>query len=145
MPAIVGFGVTARLARAEQAAVAVRTEALVARLWETLRAAVPDVVRNGPSAGPRLPNTLNVSFPGCAGESLLVLLDLAGIAASLGSACAAGSTEPSHVLRAMGRDRDAARAGLRLSLGPTTTAADVDRVLAVLPGLVRQVRTGVAA
>jgi len=145
VPAIIGFGVAARLARVEQADVATRTAALVERLWQGLRSSVPDVLRNGPAAAPRLPNTLNLSFPGCAGESLLVLLDLAGIAASLGSACAAGSTEPSHVLRAMGRERAAARAGLRLSLGPTTTAADVDRVLAVLPDLVRQVRAGAAA
>jgi cysteine desulfurase len=145
VPGIVGFGVAARLARAEVDGVAAANAALVERLWSGLHARVPDAVRHGPSAGPRLPNTLNVRFPGCAGESLLVLLDLAGIAASLGSACAAGSTEPSHVLLAMGLDAAAARSGLRLSLGPTTTAAEVDVIVDVLPRLVAQVRGGVAA
>jgi cysteine desulfurase len=74
-----------------------------------------------------------------------VLLDLAGVAVSVGSACAAGSTEPSHVLLAMGLDPAAARSGLRLSLGPTTTAAEVDVIVDVLPRLVAQVRGGVAA
>jgi cysteine desulfurase len=142
---IVGFGVAARMARARQVDEATAAGRLVEQLWQGLRAALPDVVRNGPASAPRLPNTLNVSFPGASGESLLVLLDLAGIAVSVGSACAAGAAEPSHVLAAMGRDADAARGGLRLSVGPTTTAADVDRVLAVLPALVAQVRAGVAA
>src|SRR5581483_3566401 len=117
--ALVGFGVAARLARAELETEAARQGELTARLWDGLRAALPDVRRNGPADGARLPNTLNVSVPGCAGESLLVLLDLAGIAASAGSACAAGSPEPSHVLAAMGRDREAARSGIRFSVGRT--------------------------
>ncbi len=115
--AIVGFGVAARIARLEVDAEATRLAALTEALWSGLRARIPDAVRNGPSTGPRLPNTLNVGFPGVPGESLLVRLDLDGVAASLGSACAAGAAEPSHVLRAMGRDADAARGGLRLSLG----------------------------
>jgi cysteine desulfurase len=73
-----------------------------------------------------------------------VLLDLAGVAASLGSACAAGSPEPSHVLRAMGLDVEAARGGLRLSLGPETTAAEIDAVVDLLPRLVGQVRQAAA-
>jgi cysteine desulfurase len=145
LPAIVGFGVAARLARADQARQAASTAALAERLWEGLHGRMPDVVRNGPATGPRLPNTLNVSFPGTSGESLCILLDLEGIAASVGSACAAGAAEPSHVLRAMGRDADAARSALRLSLGRETTAADVDHVVAVLPRLVAQVRAGAAA
>jgi cysteine desulfurase len=143
--AIVGFGATARIARAEQAAAAATAAALVERLWTGLRARIPAVMRNGPASGPRLPNTLNVAFAGCAGESLLVLLDLAGVAVSLGSACAAGAAEPSHVLLAMGRSREAARSALRFSLGPGTTAADVDRVVELLPPLVVQVRAGAAA
>src|SRR5262249_60765921 len=97
------------------------------------------------ATGEALPNTLSVRFPGCTGESLLVLLDLAGIAVSLGSACAAGSAEPSHVLLAMGLDREAARSAIRLSLGPSTTPADIDRVVDVLPGPVAQVRGEAAA
>jgi cysteine desulfurase len=145
VPAIVGFGVAARLARADLDRQAAVTSALVERLWAGLRERLPDVVRNGPAVGPRLPNTLNVSFSRTSGESLCILLDLEGIAASVGSACAAGAAEPSHVLRAMGRDADAARSALRLSLGPETTAADVDHVVAVLPRLVAQVRAGAAA
>jgi cysteine desulfurase len=143
--AIVGFAVAARLARQGLAAASPRMATLVDRLWTGLRARVPNVIRNGPATSARLPNTLNVSFPGCTGESLMVLLDLSGIAVSVGSACAAGAAEPSHVLLAMGRDPDAARGGLRFSLGPETTAADVERVLEVLPTLVAQVRGGAAA
>jgi cysteine desulfurase len=140
--AIVGIGVAARLARADDA---VATGRLIDRLWSGLRRSVPDVVRNGPAVGPRLPNTLNVSVPGCAAESLLILLDLAGVAVSSGSACAAGAAEPSHVLLAMGRDEESARSGLRFSVGPSTRLEDVDRVLGVFPALVAQVRAGVAA
>jgi cysteine desulfurase len=143
--ALVGFGVAARLARLELEQTARRAAARVERLWAGIRASIPGVRRNGPATGPRLPNTLNVSFADCAGESLLVLLDLAGVAVSLGSACAAGAAEPSHVLRAMGRDPEAARNGIRLSLGPATTDAEIDRVLGLLPALVAQVRTGAAA
>lgn len=142
---IVGFGAAAAAAAAELDAAAARTRALTERLWEGLRIAVPDVRRHGPMGGDCLPNTLNVGVPACAGESLLVLLDLDGIAVSLGSACAAGAPEPSHVLVAMGLEREAARAGLRFSLGPTTTAAEVDAVIAAFPRAVAQVRGYAAA
>ena len=118
---------------------------LVDRLAAGIRTRLPDARVNGPSGWPRLPNTLNVTVPGCSGESLVVLLDLAGIAVSAGSACAAGAAEPSHVLLAMGRDRETARSALRVSVGATTTVADVDRLLAVLAEVVAQVRRGAAA
>ena len=143
--AIAGFGAAAREARRRVAAWTGEARALTDRLWDGLVARIPDVVRNGPAAEPRLPNTLNVSFPGCAGESLVLLLDLSGVAASAGSACAAGAVEPSHVLLAMGRDATAARAGLRLSVGPESSAGEIDPVLDLLPPLVRQVRAGAAA
>ena len=142
---IAGFGAAARTARAELGDSTDRMRALRDRLWQGITAALPDAVLNGPASEPRLPNTLNVSIPGIAGESLLVLLDLAGVAASLGSACAAGAPEPSHVLRAMGRSETDARNGLRLSLGPTTTANDVAYVIDVLPRVVAQIRAGRAA
>ena len=142
---IVAFAEAARLARRDLAVAAAHCARLVDRLWSGLRASMPGVQLNGPAAPPRLPNTLNLTFPGCSGDSLVVLLDLAGIAVSAGSACAAGAAEPSHVLAAMGRDRETARSGLRLSVGPATTDADIDRVLAVLPDLVAQVRRGAAA
>jgi cysteine desulfurase len=143
--AIVGFGAAARAVRGELVASAAAARALTERLWDGLVACIPGVVRNGPAGEPRLPNTLNVSFPGCAGESLVMLLDLAGVAVSAGSACAAGAVEPSHVLLAMGRDPSAARGGLRLSVGPQTTGDEIDHVLDLLPALVRQVRAGAAA
>jgi cysteine desulfurase len=142
---IAGFGAAADVARRELSAAATRMDALRARLWDGLRASFPDVVLNGPASGPRLPNTLNVTIPGCDGESLVTLLDLDGVAASLGSACAAGSAEPSHVLRAMGRSDAGARHGLRLSLGPGTTAAEIERALEILPRAVAQVRREAAA
>jgi cysteine desulfurase len=142
---IVGFGAAATAAAAELDAAPARMRALTERLWEGLRIAVPDVLRHGPAGGVRLPNTLNVGVPGCAGESLLVLLDLDGVAVSLGSACAAGAPEPSHVLLALGLDRETARAGLRFSLGPTTTAAEIDAVIAAFPRAVQQVRGYAAA
>jgi len=142
--AVAGFGAAAHAAQAGLAMAPARMAGLRDRLWDGLHARLPDMVRHGPSSGPCLPNTLNVGFPGCAGESLLVLLDLAGVAVSLGSACAAGSPESSHVLRAMGLDADAARGGLRLSLGPDTTEAEIDAVVDLLPRLVRQVRSEAA-
>jgi cysteine desulfurase len=142
---IVGFGAAARVARAELDATATRLAALRDRLWASIQAALPDVRLNGPADEPRLPNTLNLSIPGVAGESLLVLLDLEGIAASLGSACAAGAPAPSHVLRAMGRSEQEARSGLRLSLGPDSDGEGIDRVARALPRLVRQIRAGRAA
>jgi len=142
---VVGFGEAARLARRELTLAAAHAARLVDRLWAGIQTRVPGAVRNGPASPPRSPNTLNVSFPGCRGESLVVLLDLAGIAVSAGSACAAGAAEPSHVLLAMGRDPETARSGLRLSVGAGTTDADVERVLVVLPELVAQIRRGAAA
>jgi cysteine desulfurase len=144
VPGIAGFGAAARLARGDLAD-APRQAALRERLWAGIRTAAPDAVRNGPAGEPALPNTLNVTLPGVAGESLLVRLDLEGVAASLGSACAAGAPEPSHVLRAIGREPEAARSGLRLSLGPTTTADEIERAVAVIAAAVARIRTGRAA
>lgn len=107
-----------------------RLEALRDRLVAGVRAAVPDAVANG--GGERLPGIANLTFPGCSGESLLLLLDAAGVECSTGSACTAGVAEPSHVLLALGADEAAARGSLRLSLGYTTTGADVDALVAAI-------------
>lgn len=101
---------------------------------------VPQAVLNGDSIQ-RLPGNVNVSFPGIAGESLLLLLDEAGICASSGSACASGSLEPSHVLLAIGRSPQLASASLRLTLGRGTTDEDVDTLLAVIPAAVARLRS----
>lgn len=102
--------------------------------------AVPQAVLNGDPIQ-RLPGNVNVSFAGIAGESLLLLLDEAGICASSGSACASGSLEPSHVLLAIGRSPQLASASLRLTLGRGTTDEDVDTLLAVIPAAVERLRS----
>jgi cysteine desulfurase len=96
-------------------------------------AAVPDAILNGAPPGPgRLPGNAHISFPGCEGDALLMLLDAKGIACSTGSACTAGVAEPSHVLLAMGADEKRSRGSLRFSLGHTSTQSDVDALGAVI-------------
>jgi cysteine desulfurase len=96
-----------------------------------VRAAFPDAIRHGDPAH-CLANTLNVSFPGLDGESLLINLDLAGIAASSGSACMVGSIQPSHVLLAMGVPTELAQATVRFSLGQENTAEEISRIAPLL-------------
>ncbi len=106
--------------------------------------ALDGVRLNGP-ASERLPGNVNVSFRGADSESLLLALDLQGVAASSGSACTSGSLEPSHVLAAIGLDPETAAGTLRFSLGRWTTTEEVDAVLAILPGVVEQVRSAFVA
>ena len=89
---------------------------------------------------PRTANTTNISFDNVEGEALVIALDLKGVAVSGGSACHSGSTEPSHVLMAMGLDKNAARASLRFSLMKTATEADIEHVLRVVPEAVERLR-----
>jgi len=100
---------------------------------------VPDAVPNGDPVR-RLPGNAHFSFPGCEGDSLLMLLDARGIECSTGSACSAGVARPSHVLLAMGADEDTARSSLRFSLGHTSTEADVAALLEALPPVVDRAR-----
>ena len=95
-----------------------------------IRAASPGAVIVG-ATSPRLPNTLNVALPGMLAETLVIRFDLAGIALSAGSACSSGKVGASHVLDAMGMARDVATAAIRISLGPSTTDADVQRFITV--------------
>ncbi len=134
---IVGFGAAAALAREGLEAEAARVAALRDRL-EARLLAIPGARRNGD--GPRLPNTTNVSFEGTEAEGLLIALDLEGIAVSTGAACAAGGVEPSHVLRAMGLPPERVQSSLRLSLGRTTTEADVDHAADVIAAVVARQR-----
>ncbi|GMV41458.1 MAG: cysteine desulfurase [Myxococcales bacterium] len=136
VPGIVGFGVAARVA-ARAAAEPARIAALRDRLWRGLEAM--GAHRNGDPER-CLPNTLNVSVDGTEGEVVLASLDLAGVSVSSGSACTAGSLEPSHVLLAMGLSRERARAAVRFSLGRGTTAEEIDRVLSLLPDIVARTR-----
>jgi cysteine desulfurase len=142
--AAVAFSVAAGEASAALAAENARLTVLRDRLIGGVRQVVPAAVLNGPDptrgadAASRLAMNAHFSFPGCEGDSLLFLLDAAGIAVSTGSACQAGIPEPSHVLQAMGRDELASRGALRVTLGHTTTDADVDAFLSALPAAYAQ-------
>lgn len=108
------------------------------QLISGIKSQIPDSIINTPANS--LPGIVNVSFPGTKGETLLLLMDMEGIACSTGSACSAGVHRPSHVLIALGRTEDEAIGTLRLSLGAQSTEADVTRVLAVLPKVVEKAR-----
>jgi cysteine desulfurase len=138
VPAVAGFAAAVEVAVKEQADNAARLTTLRNRLVDAVRRAVPDAVLNG--ADDRLPGNVHCSFPGCEGDSLLMLLDARGIECSTGSACSAGVPQPSHVLLAMGRDPDVARSSLRFSLGHTSTEADVDAVAEALGPCVERAR-----
>ncbi len=125
------------LAVQEQPTYAERTAALTRALWSTLLEADHELRLLGPAIdAPRLPNTLCVRLPQTDGRVLVTRLDLEGVEASAGSACASGSLEPSHVLRAMGYDDETARSGLRLSLGRTSSRDECDHAARVLKKLV---------
>jgi cysteine desulfurase len=136
---IAGFGVAAELAAKEVYEKADRVRALRDRLLEGIRSVVPDVLVNG-DLDERVPGNVNVCIPKTEGETLLLLLDQAGIACSSGSACSSGALDPSHVLLAIGVGRDHAKGSLRFSLGRSSTDDDVDAVLTVLPGVVAKAR-----
>jgi cysteine desulfurase len=139
VPGIAGLGAACALAARELPERASRWAALRDRLWAGICEKVPRVRRNG-SAEHVLCNTLNLEIEGASGEVLVQALDLEGIAASTGAACASGSVHPSHVLEAMGRSAASARSALRLSVGHGVDEAGIDRVLAVLPDLVARAR-----
>ncbi|RYJ01542.1 MAG: aminotransferase class V-fold PLP-dependent enzyme, partial [Actinomycetales bacterium] len=140
---IASFAAAVEVTVAGQAESSARIERLRQRLVEGVLQVVPDAIVNGdPVPGPehRLPNIAHVTFPGCEGDAMLMLLDAQGIEVSTGSACAAGVPQPSHVLLAMGYDDVAARGSLRFSLGHTSTEADVDALLAALPAVHERAR-----
>jgi len=137
VPGIAAFARAAQLAVSEIGDSRVRIAALRDRLWEGISSSVPSATRNG-SADRCLPGILNVSFAAIDGEALLLNLDLLGIAVSTGSACTAGAAGPSHVLEAMGVEPRLAQSSIRFSLGRDNTEADVDRVLDILPDVVKR-------
>jgi cysteine desulfurase len=139
VPAIAGLGVAARLAAGKMAAEGARVGALRDRLEAGVLKSVPATVVNG-APQLRVPNTTNISFDRVEAESLLIALDLDGIAVSTGSACSSGTLEPSHVLRAMGFGAHRTQNSLRFSLGLFSTEEEVDRVIEVLPRLVEKLR-----
>ncbi|MEU8458574.1 cysteine desulfurase family protein [Streptomyces griseoaurantiacus] len=142
VPAIASFAVAGRLAAERRERFAREVGALRDDLVEAVRAAVPDAILGGdPSPEGRLPANAHFTFPGCEGDSLLLLLDAQGIECSTGSACTAGVAQPSHVLLATGADPDLARGTLRFSLGHTSTAADVEAVAKAIGPAVERART----
>lgn len=140
LPAVVGMGVAAELARAEQAAECARLRGLRDRLLAGLLERVPGARRTGAPSARRLPQHASLVVPGVKADAMLLELDLRGVAASSGSACSSSTGEPSHVLRAIGCDREAAEGSLCFTLGRWTTASEIDYTLDVLPGVVERLR-----
>ena len=139
LPGIIGLGVAATLARQKLDAAA----SAVRRLRDRLETGVLDRISGTDVNGDRehrVPNTTNISFEGVEAESLLIALDLDGVAVSTGSACSSGTLEPSHVLKAMGLPTHRAQNSIRFSLGAGNTEAEVDRVVALLPRVVEKLR-----
>ncbi|MFN2446962.1 MAG: cysteine desulfurase family protein [Vicinamibacterales bacterium] len=139
VPSLAGLGAAAAHAQQTMAGEAVRLSALRDRLESSILATIAETTRNG-APGPRVPNTTNVSFERIEAESLLIALDLEGIAVSSGSACSSGTLEPSHVLKAMGLPHHRTLSSIRFSLGAANSDADIDRVLSVLPRVVEKLR-----
>jgi cysteine desulfurase len=139
-PAIAAFAVAGRLAAERRGDFARDVGSLRDDLVRAVRAAVPDAVLGG-DPDDRLPANAHFTFPGCEGDSLLLLLDAQGIECSTGSACTAGVAQPSHVLLATGTDPDLARGTLRFSLGHTSTKADVEAVAQAIGPAVQRART----
>ena len=137
---IAGMGVAAREAIAKMDSEATRLAALRDRLEDGILRSVTGTALNGVRS-PRVPNTTNISFDRTEAESLLIALDLEGVAVSTGSACSSGTLEPSHVLKAMGFPSHRTQNSLRFSLGAANTDADIDRVIAVMPGIVEKLRS----
>ena len=137
--AIAGLGAAAALASGKMTAEAARLSALRDRLENEILAAIPDTAVNG-ARDARVPNTTNISFGGVEAESLLIALDLEGVAVSTGSACSSGTLEPSHVLRAMGFPVHRTQNSIRLSLGAGNTDEQVDYVVSKLPAIVEKLR-----
>jgi cysteine desulfurase len=137
---IAGMGVAARDAAAKMAEEQARLATLRDMLESQILSRVPGTARNG-VAEPRVANTTNISFDRTEAESLLIAMDLEGIAVSTGSACSSGTLEPSHVLKAMGLPTHRTQNSIRFSLGAANTEADIERVVAVLPGIVEKLRS----
>jgi len=140
MIGIVGFGKACEIAKKEMNEVAERVRRLRDKLEKGIMEKIPDVKLNG-HPEKRVPTTLNVSFLYVEGESILLNLDMEGIAASSGSACTSGTLDPSHVLTAMGISHEVAHGSIRFSLGRDTTEEDIDYVLEVLPPIIEKLRS----
>ena len=139
LPAIVGLAKAVQICEAEMDDEAIRLTGYRDRLHQGLAERIGDVHLNG-HPEKRLPGLLNLSFPGLEGESLLLAMDLEGIAVSSGSACSAGSLDPSHVLLGIGLDREVAQSTIRFSLGRANDAEDIERTIDIVPPIVERLR-----
>jgi cysteine desulfurase len=138
---IAGLGIAVELAAEQQAEYSQHTDSLRRMLWNGLRERIPETTLNG-CLDHSLPNTLNVSFEGVSGEDVMIALDLAGFAVSTGSACNVGAVKVSHVLEAMCLGMDRCRGSVRVSLGLSTTEADIRALLDEFPGIIERLRSG---
>lgn len=139
VPGIVGFGLASELARKEMPVESKRIAGLRDYLYKSITSKISDVNLNG-HPEKRIPNTLNVGFKYLEGESIVLNLDMEGVAVSTGSACTSGSLEPSHVLTAMGVDPAESQGSIRFSLGHDTTKEDIDYVSDILPPIIKRLR-----
>lgn len=140
VPGIVGLGKAAELAQKNLETKMLDLSRLRDKLIQGIEDNIDEVILNGPRGDKRLPNNVNFCFRYIEGESILLNLDMMGIAASSGSACTSGSLDPSHVLLAIGRSHEIAHGSLRLTLGLYNTEEDVDYLIKVLPGIIQKVR-----
>jgi cysteine desulfurase len=141
VPGIVGMAAALEKAAWLREAYAAHCAGLRDRLLEGLREAIPDLLVNGPlDPARRLPNNLNVAIPGVQGETALLSLDMEGVAASAGSACTTGNSEPSHVLRAMGLPEELCRASLRFTVGRDNTINEIDETIDIVSDVVSRIR-----
>ena len=136
---IAGFGIACELAQKEITTEPARIANLRDALLRGLQERIPEILING-HLTQRLPGNLNISVKHIEGESMLIHLDLCGVAASTGSACSSGSLEPSHVLLALGMTHELAHGSIRFSLGKTTSQQDISQVLEVFPPIVQKLR-----
>lgn len=139
IPGIVGLGKACEIAMKEKEEIAKKVKSLRDKLYTGLKERIEEIILNGHPEN-RLPHTLNICVKYVEGESMLLNLDYEGIAVSSGSACTSGSLEPSHVLLAMGVPPDVAQGSLRFSLGKENTEEEIEKVIEVLPQIVKKLR-----
>jgi cysteine desulfurase len=139
LPGILGLVKAVQICQQEKDEEAIRLKGFRDRLYQGIKERIPDIKLNG-HPEKRLPGLLNLSFPDLEGESLLLSMDLQGIAASTGSACSSGSVDPSHVLLGIGLNRELAQSTIRFSLGRANDAEDIDRAIEIIPPIVEKLR-----
>jgi cysteine desulfurase len=136
---IVGFGKACEIAQRDLAMLSEKMTNFSTVFWEKIKAAIPDVLLNGHPME-RIPNTLNLAFPGCDAQSLIMALDLQGVAVASGAACHSGAVNPSSVLAALGLPTEVALSSVRISFGRENSMEDVEYVTGILPGMVEKMR-----